>query len=262
MSIIDIAKKRIDDGITKIYTPNEYPIFLTFASNFLNFSYKNVILIYLQNPQAKYIAGINAWKNLTGLGIKKGETPILILYPDLSDGFHYEIQKLFDYRQIDNENINEEMVKEYVFKCDKNNLFEAITSYLKEFKISVYQNPDMNEKISMDDNIITVRASLSSEEKFLEVLKLFIEKQVNDKDYDNLISGAVINTSLYLIYSYYGFNPQHTTFPYLLLPVSVDNKNIIIEKSFSLSKNIIDNLDGFYIQKMKAKKSSGGNYNE
>ena len=126
MSVIDIAMKRIDDGITKIFTPKEYPIFLKFASNFLNFSFKNIILIYLQNPQAQYIAGINAWKNLTGLGIKKGETPILILYPDLANGFTYEVQKLFDYRQIDNENINAEMVKEYIFKCDKNHLFESI----------------------------------------------------------------------------------------------------------------------------------------
>lgn len=262
MSIIDTAKKRIDDGITKIYTPNEYPVFLTFASNFLNFSYKNIILIYLQNPQAKYIAGINAWKNLTGLGIKKGETPILILYPDLSDGFHYEIQKLFDYQQIDNENIKEEMVKEYVFKCSKNNLFEGITNYLREFKISVYQNPDINENICMDDNVITVKASLSNEEKFLEVLKLHIEKQVNDKDYDDLISGAIINSSLYLIYSYYEFNPQRITFPYLVLPTSADKKNTVLEKSFSLSKNTIDNLDSFCFQKMKAKKDMGGNRNE
>lgn len=257
MSVIDVAMKRIDDGITKIFTPKEYPIFLKFASNFLNFSFKNIILIYLQNPQAQYIAGINAWKNLTGLGIKKGATPILILYPNLADGFHYEVQKLFDYRQVDNENINVEMVKEYILKCDKNQLFESICNYLKEYKISVYLNPELNEKICMEDNIITVNASLDNDEKFKEVLKIFIENQAKDKNYEPLISGAIINTSIYLIYSYYGFIPSQITFPYLAIPITDDKKNFIFSQSFSLVKKIVDNLDDFYFQKIQEKTQSG-----
>ena len=257
MSVIDIAMKRIDDGITKIFTPKEYPIFLNFASNFLNFSFKNIILIYLQNPQAQYIAGINAWKNLTGLGIKKGETPILILYPDLVNGFTYEVQKLFDYRQIDNENINAEIVKEYIFKCDKNQLFESICYYLKEYKISVYLNPELNEKICMEDNIITVNASLDNDEKFKEVLKLHIENVAKDNECEPLISGAIINTSIYLIYSYYGFIPSQITFPYLVIPITDDKKNFIFSQSFSLVKKIVDNLDDFYFQKMHEKTQPG-----
>lgn len=253
MSVIDIAMKRIDDGISKIYTPKEYPVFLTFASNFLNFGYKNIILIYLQNPQAQYIAGINAWKNLTGLGIKKGATPILILYPDLVNSFQYEVQKLFDYRQVDNENMNLEIMKEYIFKCDKNSLFESICNYLKEFKISVYLNPEINDKISVEDNIITVNSSLDNDEKFKEVLKIFIENQAKDKNYEPLTSGAIINTSIYLIYSYYGFIPSQITFPYLAIPITDDKKNFIFSQSFSLARRTIENLDNFYFQKVKEK---------
>lgn len=253
MSVIDIAKKRIDDGITKIFTPKEYPVFLTFASNFLNFSYKNIILIYLQDPQAQYVAGINAWKNLTGLGIKKGATPILILYPDLANGFHYEVQKLFDYRQVDNENINAEMINEYIFKCDKNTLFESISRYLKEFKVSVYLNPEVDKKICVEDNIITVNASLDNDEKFMEVLKLHIENQAKDKKYEPLLSGAIINTSIYLIYSYYGFIPSQISFPYLAIPITDDKKNFIFSQSFSLARRTIESLDNFYFQKMKEK---------
>ena len=71
MNAVQVAEKRINDGISKIFTVKDYPAFLSFASNFLSFSYKNIILIYLQDPKAKFVAGINAWKKITELGIKK-----------------------------------------------------------------------------------------------------------------------------------------------------------------------------------------------
>lgn len=243
MSAVDVAEKRINDSMGKIFTLDEYPKFLSFSSNFLKFSYKNIILIYLQDSKAKYIAGINAWKNLTGLKIKKGTTPILILYPSLSSGFKYEVQKLFDFRFLDNENISEDIVKKSINKCDK--LFKAMQHYLESLKISVYPMDDMETSVSFEDGIISVDATLSDEEKFIEVLKIFIEGQIRNKDYDNLVSGSIINSSIYLIHSYYGLDTSKIVFPYIKLPMNDDAKHLILSQSFLLSNKITENLDSF-----------------
>lgn len=252
MSAIQIAEKRITDGINKIFTPKDYPAFLLFASNFLNFSYKNIILIYLQNPKAKCIAGINAWKNLTGLGLKKNSVPILILYPVLSDNcIKYEIQKVFDYSQIDNENIKEEQIKEHLIKCDKQYLFEGLKAYLLKSGMSIYSSDDLKEGIAIDDNIITINAALNQEDKFMKTLELYIAEKV--KDNERLVSGAIVHSTLYMIYSYYDIKTSHITFPYLAVPLPDDKKKAIFEKSCSLSYSIIENINNYYIEKLKEK---------
>ena len=54
--------------------------YLKFLSCFHNYSFGNVILIYMQCPHATHVAGFNAWKRHKR-HVKKGETGIRILAP-------------------------------------------------------------------------------------------------------------------------------------------------------------------------------------
>jgi antirestriction protein ArdC len=54
--------------------------YLTMLSKFHDYSFRNLLLIAIQRPDATYVAGFNRWKDL-GRFVKKGEKGIAILAP-------------------------------------------------------------------------------------------------------------------------------------------------------------------------------------
>ena len=77
---IQEALTKIDEGLDQINSNKEWLHFLTFQSMFYNYSFNNTILIYMQKPDASYVKGYNAWKNL-GRYVRRGERGIAILAP-------------------------------------------------------------------------------------------------------------------------------------------------------------------------------------
>lgn len=252
MNAVQVAEKRINDGISKIFTVKDYPAFLSFASNFLSFSYKNIILIYLQDPKAKFVAGINAWKKITELGIKKTAVPILVLYPDLSDGkVEYTIQKVFDFRQVDNEYMLEELIKkEHIIKCEKKNLFEGLENYLNNNDFSVYLGNNLKDSVKVDNDIITYGEDLTLDERISKIIDVYLRKQLTD--FSEIVTGSIVNSSIYMIGKYYDIDVSRLKFTYIGLPVLKDEeKKLIIEKSCFFSKSIIESINSYQIEKIK-----------
>ena len=54
--------------------------YLTFLSHFQHYSFRNVIMIAIQRPDATHVAGFHTWRQL-GRTVKKGETGIAIFAP-------------------------------------------------------------------------------------------------------------------------------------------------------------------------------------
>lgn len=77
---IQEALTKIDEGLDQINSNKEWLHFLMFQSMFYKYSFNNTILIYMQNPDASYVKGYNAWKNL-GRYVRRGERGIAILAP-------------------------------------------------------------------------------------------------------------------------------------------------------------------------------------
>lgn len=74
------ALDRIEQGLDTINTDKDWLKFLQFQSLFYNYSAGNTILIYLQNPQARYVKGYKSWNKLDR-HVKKGSKGIAILAP-------------------------------------------------------------------------------------------------------------------------------------------------------------------------------------
>lgn len=77
---IQAALDRIDNAIENINTDADWLAFLSFSSKFYNYSARNTLLIYAQNPQASYVKGYKAWNQL-GRYVKKGAKGLAILAP-------------------------------------------------------------------------------------------------------------------------------------------------------------------------------------
>lgn len=77
---IQAALERIEEGLATINTDEDWLHFLAFQSLFYNYSFRNAMLIYLQNPEATYVKGYKAWNEL-GRHVKKGAKGLAILAP-------------------------------------------------------------------------------------------------------------------------------------------------------------------------------------
>lgn len=77
---IKTALEAIDKGLATINTNEDWIHFLSFQSQFYNYSFGNAMLIYLQRPDATYVKGFKAWNQL-GRHVVKGAKGIKILCP-------------------------------------------------------------------------------------------------------------------------------------------------------------------------------------
>ena len=72
---------QLEQGVSDIFQSGQYAAYLTAMSKFHHYSFRNTILIFLQNPNASHVAGFHAWKKDFGRSVKAGEHGIQILAP-------------------------------------------------------------------------------------------------------------------------------------------------------------------------------------
>lgn len=77
---IQAALNRIEEGLDAINTDEDWLKYLMFQSQFYNYSFRNTMLIYIQNPEASFVKGYRAWNQL-GRYVKKGAKGLAILAP-------------------------------------------------------------------------------------------------------------------------------------------------------------------------------------
>jgi N-terminal domain of anti-restriction factor ArdC len=70
----------LEAGFTRVQSSEEYRAYLSTLARFHNYSLNNVLLIYMQRPDAQRVAGFHTWQSL-GRNVRKGEKGISILAP-------------------------------------------------------------------------------------------------------------------------------------------------------------------------------------
>lgn len=73
--------ERLEQGVKEIFESGAYENYLKVMSKFHRYSFRNTILIWMQNPDATHVAGYDAWKNDFHRQVKKGEKGIRIFAP-------------------------------------------------------------------------------------------------------------------------------------------------------------------------------------
>lgn len=72
---------KLEDGVRDVFESGRYGDYLASMSKFHNYSANNTLLIFMQRPDASYVAGFNKWRNDFGRTVKKGERAIRIVAP-------------------------------------------------------------------------------------------------------------------------------------------------------------------------------------
>ena len=71
---------RIVEQVATLTDADQWRAWLSFATNFHSYSFHNTIAIWMQRPDATWVAGIKRWNSL-GRTVRKGERGIAILAP-------------------------------------------------------------------------------------------------------------------------------------------------------------------------------------
>jgi hypothetical protein len=72
---------KLENGVKELFESDKYREYLQTMSRFHQYSTRNTILIHLQAPEARYVAGYTKWKNDFNRQVKKGEHGIKIYAP-------------------------------------------------------------------------------------------------------------------------------------------------------------------------------------
>ncbi|GHU90535.1 hypothetical protein FACS1894202_10470 [Clostridia bacterium] len=72
---------KLDEGVKSLFESDKYAEYLNVMARFHNYSTRNTLLIYTQNPAAQRVAGFVSWKKNFNRSVKKGEHGIKILAP-------------------------------------------------------------------------------------------------------------------------------------------------------------------------------------
>ena len=72
---------KLETGVSHIFESDQYTEYLTTMSKFHHYSFRNILLIFMQRPDATCVAGYNDWKNKFGRHVKAHEHGIQILAP-------------------------------------------------------------------------------------------------------------------------------------------------------------------------------------
>ena len=74
------AAKLLAENVTRLMNSDTFKEALKFRTKFYRYSFNNSFLIYIQCPEATYVAGYRKWQQL-GRQVRKGEKAISILAP-------------------------------------------------------------------------------------------------------------------------------------------------------------------------------------
>ena len=176
------AKQLIDDALNSLTESlerghsDELKKYLQTMSRFHRYSFRNTLLIALQNPQATHVAGFHAWKKL-GRYVRKGETGIVIIAPlvykkevaDDSDNSAnvteingFKVVYVFDISQTDGADM-----PEYAHvHGDPSRYSELLDTFITASGIRLAYSDDLCADGLSSGGQITIRLGLSAAEDF------------------------------------------------------------------------------------------------
>lgn len=80
MADIKEITKQLEEGVKGVFDSEQYQKYLAFMGKFHRYSINNSLLIWLQRPDASYVAGFKTWQKMNRQ-VRKGEKGIKILAP-------------------------------------------------------------------------------------------------------------------------------------------------------------------------------------
>lgn len=115
--------ERLEKGVKDIFASDKYKEYLSVMSKFHHYSFRNMLLILFQKPDASMIAGYGAWQKNFKRQVRKGEKGIKIIAPA-----PYKVQK--ETAMLD------QKTKQPVFGADGKPVMQTIDITIPAYKVT------------------------------------------------------------------------------------------------------------------------------
>lgn len=259
--------KQLEDGVKQIFQDGEYEKFLKMVSALPRHSINNNLLIYMQNPEATYVAGFKKWQEL-GRHVKKGEKGIKILAPmtykkEVESKSHEEQKEeviivgfkpvyVFDVAQTEGEPL---VMLPHRLEANVHN-FEKIMEALRNispFPISI--EPILNGAngyCSWSENKIVIRENLSeahSVKTAIHEIAHAILHVNNNQETSRETKEIEAESVAYIVTNYYGIDSSDYSFAYVA-GWAADEKLTQLQQSIKTiqesASKIINELDAAF----------------
>lgn len=212
---IQAALDRIDNAVENINTDADWLAFLAFSSKFYNYSARNTLLIYAQNPAASYVKGYKAWNQL-GRYVKKGAKGIAILAPCVKKVEEFtEPENKAEYQDAEAEKVTKKVITgfkvTYVFDISdtdgsdeqlpvlvkglagnteqEQQLYENLKAYISTVHpVQEVTGTSSKGSYNLETSVISVRADLESAQKVKTILHEYAHSLDFARDPDESIS--------------------------------------------------------------------------
>lgn len=273
--VVDKVKElttRLDKGVEEILTSDRFKSYLKQMSKFHSYSFRNSLLILLQNENATLVAGYKTWQTIFNRNVNKGEKGIQIFAP-----CPYKVKKeteftnekgekekkveevvipkfkavtVFDVSQTTGEPLKE-MAEELKGKYqDFSRLFEAIKK-CSDFEISFIPGTAEKGCCHIKERRITIKEGMSEN----QTIKTLIHEIAHEKLHSNIPEDVTRNQQeieaesiAFVVANYFGIDTSSYSFDYISTwqekeKAEVKNSlNTIQETSNMLIENIKKNL--------------------
>lgn len=204
----------INKEIKKIFKEKKcYYDYLKIILNFSNYSYINTILIYLQNSDAKIVAGAKAFKKALNAEIKENESGIIIIVPQLTKKnitnnlnalkekkinikmLDYKTVQVFDIKQtnIDHEDLS--LLK-------KENIILSVDLLRKKIDYGIYFVKESDITSTFTKSIM-IDEQLSNEKKIKEIIKEYFKRKIFIYELRDVEKELIIDSITYIVLNYF-----------------------------------------------------------
>lgn len=268
-----ISYSKLLEGVEEVIARGDYPKFLKMIKKIRNdYSFRNMLLVYSQNPNATYVKGFCDWNKL-GRGVKKNPNTIYIYAPmkikknkkmdgqqningkeekerseqgttETIDGLTFKRVAVFD--------IKDTYVKKNGQKIPfiEDELNSNTTKDFYDILVDISPVPVMNSLIiggakgfySKNGKRIVIDKNLSQDDKTAVLIHELCHCLYDDFDYckDRNKSEVFVESVAFLVADYFNFDTSMCSFGYITNWARNDIKNFM-----SLSDKIKDTADEF-----------------
>lgn len=264
--------KKLEEGVKNVYSSDSWKDMLKFQSNFHNYSFKNMLLIYLQCPNASRVAGYDDWIKL-GRQVQYGESAIKILAPNhrkekdeetgeekkILCGFHQT--SVFDVSQTKGKDLPELCAE---LKGDTASLrqFYETAKMISPFPVEEVTLKDGSKGFFSHETVsIGIKKGMAVKQKcktLIHELAHGMLHRLDDPRRETLTRNdreIEAEGTAYVVLSYFGFDTSEYSFPYVAswsnetAMDSIQRAGDIIQKT---AKQIINQLNDELIGKEDA----------
>ena len=263
---------KLDKGVEEILTSDRYRDYLKQMSKFHSYSFRNSLLILLQNENATFVAGYKTWQNQFNRNVNKGEKGITIFAP-----CPYKVKKeteftndkgekekkveeilipkfravtVFDVSQTSGEplkEIAEELKGEYK---DFSRLFEAIKK-CSNFAISFKAGTTEKGCCYTKEKRITIKEGMSDNQTIKTLIHEIAHEKLHSEPRENMtVNQREIEAEsiAFVVANYFGIDTSSYSFDYISswqekeIAEVKNSLNTIQETANMLIENIKKNL--------------------